>query len=115
MLRRWRRQWRSVTVILLAGIAGLWLAAALTPCVMAAPDCPDHQTGKPMGPDCGMQGTQLTLDCDLPPANTPTAVAPDFAFLPALLAIVPAATIAPTIQRPLVVSATAPPPNVPPY
>src|SRR5581483_7584919 len=97
MLMQLRRRLRSFSTILAALLTSVWLAAALAPCAMPACD-------------------PAMLDCDLPPANTPVAMTPDFTFVPALLALVPAMIVAPPPPETWAVAAQpAAPPPLPAY
>jgi hypothetical protein len=76
---------RSFAVLL----AGLWLAAAAAPCVMAETDCHD--------PGCAQQmlaegNGAAVLDCQLPNPNPPTDVSfAPMAIAPVVVALLPAA------------------------
>src|SRR5581483_10196358 len=118
MLMQLRRRLRSFSTILAALLTSVWLAAALAPCAMAS-ECPKHAAMPDMNamPNCDMPaGDPAMLDCDLPPANTPVAMTPDFTFVPALLALVPAMIVAPPPPETWAVAAQpAAPPPLPAY
>ncbi len=92
----WRRAaHRLVVAVLLA-----WTVAALSPCVMATPmsehdRCPEHAAATAdMAEHCGT----AALDCQLPDANVPIALAPDLpVYGAALLARLPVVKVAPPI------------------
>lgn len=119
MLMQLRRRLRSFSTILVALLTSVWLAAALAPCAMAASECPKHAAMPDMNamPNCDMPaGDPAMLDCDLPPANTPVAMTPDFTFVPALLALVPAMIVAPPPPETWAVAVQpAAPPPLPAY
>lgn len=75
---------------MLAGVAAFWLAAAVAPCVMAAPDCAGVHTdmscamGAPAQNDC-----DASFDCALPDATAQATATFDFT--------VPAAVILTTL------------------
>lgn len=98
MLRRLRRNRRTLARGLLALLAGGWLAAFAAPCVMAAMDSAPHLSAGDCPPgDTPSNGampacdTGAMLDCQLPNPNPPSAAAPDLpAGMPVLLYALPA-------------------------
>ena len=120
MLRTMRNQARTHTRLLLGVFVGLWLSAAVMPCVMAASAC-DHLTSTchetpSSGAEAPAPCEQATPDCAAPDTNTPVSALYDFTPAPAFIITLPAGVLAPVIAFPLAVTQPrARPPHTPIY
>lgn len=93
---------RSTARRLVVAFAGVWLYAALSPCLMAddthCPDCPPASTTTHTDETACAPG--MTVDCALPDVNPVTFDGSvDIQAPVAVLAIVPAIAAAPPITR----------------
>ncbi len=71
----WASTRRSIARRLLVAFTGVWLYAALSPCLMAAgdphcPDCPSSSTAAPLDENACQPA--MTVDCALPELNPVT-------------------------------------------
>ena len=105
MLTWLRRRKQPIGRGLLAGLLGLWLAAAAAPCVAMTlnSETPSHPcTDMESVLDQSVACEQATApDCALPDGNGLVAAAPDFSVTPVILMTVPAVAVAPTLSTPL--------------